>query len=435
VLKKFIITLIVCSGFTVSWAKQDFTGSIGGVSNQIATDVGDVDGNRYNMDLSFDYHSQKYNELERRLTLNALVNDQNTTMYSVNEAFVSHKWGRSELKIGRAILDWSDVDSHWGFGKLNNRQNFTGFEPGQEGLVGLTFSRRYDNGIRFHLFATPLYVPEMNPSLIIDKESGTVTSANPWAKPPAATARLEGRDIPIFYDVNYPEISEVVFKPAAGLNFGWASKHWDAGVYYVRKPENQLSTTVDISYNTGDDVINARVTPQFFYHDIYGGNLRWKNHDVTVYASAIAIRPMEYPVGDPLVTQYTQIEVEKRREDYVGGGISKENDRYGMGFDYVARLSPFNKEEDILAEDPRWNQAVSGWFRYRLNRFFQVSADVKYDMLTTDRLTMVKVSYFPSRNLVLNVGVNMIGTPPDGRSYWSPYTNNDAVYAGMRYLF
>jgi hypothetical protein len=144
---------------------------------------------------------------------------------------------------------------------------------------------------------------------------------------------------------------------------------------------------------------------------------------------------MEYPVGDPLVTQYTQIEVEKRREDYVGGGISKENDRYGMGFDYVARLSPFNKEEDILAEDPRWNQAVSGWFRYRLNRFFQVSADVKYDMLTTDRLVQLKASYFPTRNSVLNVGVNMIGTPADGRSYWSPYTNNDSLYAAMRYLF
>ncbi|MFP5457908.1 MAG: hypothetical protein ACLGG7_04165, partial [Bacteriovoracia bacterium] len=89
----------------------------------------------------------------------------------------------------------------------------------------------------------------------------------------------------------------------------------------------------------------------------------------------------------------------------------------------------------ILAEDPRWNQAVHGWMRYRFNRFFQASADVKYDTLTTDRLVMVRASYFPVRDMVLNVGVNMIGSPADGNSYWSPYTNNDAVYAGLRYLF
>jgi hypothetical protein len=297
------------------------------------------------------------------------------------------------------------------------------------------FKRRYENGIRFHIFATPLYVPEMNPSLDINKTEGTITSKNPWSKPPAQTARIEDRDIPIFYDVAYPEISDVVFKPSGGFNFGWANKHWDGGFYYLRKPENQLSTTVDISYNPGDDIINARVEPQFYYHDIYGGNLRWKNRDMSVYVSAIAVRPNEYPVGDELTTQYTQIEVEKRREDYVGGGIARENDRMGMGFDYVARLSPFNKEEDILAEDPRWNQALHGWVRYRFNRFFQGSTDVKYDTHTTDRLVMVRASYFPVRNMVVNVGVNMIGTPGDGRSYWSPYTNNDAVYAGLRYLF
>ncbi|MBY0518036.1 MAG: hypothetical protein K2P81_14100 [Bacteriovoracaceae bacterium] len=433
-LKSFIfILLMTLAG--ASWSAQDFTGSVGALSNQLNENVGDVAGNRYNMDLNFEFHRNRSNELERKFTANALMNDANGTMYSVNEAYLSSKWGRSELKFGRSILDWSDIDAHWGFGKINNRQNFSGFTPGQEGLTGIVFSRRYSNGFRYHFFATPIYVPETNPSLDINKTDGTITSKNPWSKPPAASANISNRDIPIFYKVDYPSITDVVFKPSGGINLGWGNKHWDGGFYYLRKPENQVSTTVDISYNPGDDIINARIQPQFFYHDIYGGNLRWKNKDITVYASAVAIRPNDYPVGDPLVTQYTQIEVEKRREDYVGGGISKENDRLGTGFDYVARLSPFNKDEDILAEDPRWNQAVHGWVRYRFNRFFQVSGDVKYDMLTTDRLTMLKVSYYPTRNMAVNAGVNMIGTPSNGKSYWSPYTNNDAVYAGLRYLF
>lgn len=155
--RTLLIALMLTS--TTLWAKQDFTGSVGAISNQVADGVGDVNGNRYNMDLSFDYHRQRPNEVERRFTFNALVNDQSSAMYSVNEAYVTNRWGRSELQVGRFQLDWSDVDSHWGFGKVNNRQNFTGFDPGQEGLVGVVFKRNYANGFRFHSFVTPLFVP------------------------------------------------------------------------------------------------------------------------------------------------------------------------------------------------------------------------------------------------------------------------------------
>lgn len=416
-------------------AVSDYTGSVGARSNQLAPSVGDVAGNRYNMDLSFDYHRQRPGLWEKRFRVNALVNDKNAVMYSVNEAYLTNRWGRSEMQIGRAILDWSDVDSHWGFGKINHRQNFNYFEPGQEGLIGVVFKRRHASGWRFHIFGSPFYAPELNPSLDINKSEGTVTSKNPWAKPPARTARISSQDVPIFYDVDYPEIHEVVFRPSGGVNVGWENKHWEAGIYYLRKPENQVSTQVEVSLNQTVDLVTARVKPKFYYHDIYGGNLRWKNKDVTIYTSAIAIRPNTYPDGSLEAAQYTQLDIEKRREDYVGGGIAQENDDLGMGFDYVARLSPFNRSEDILAEDPRWNQAVHGWVHYTFNSHLSASFDGKYDMLTTDRLVMFQVTYYPIRALAVNAGVNMIGTPNNGKSYWSPYTNNDSLYAGLRYSF
>jgi hypothetical protein len=37
--------------------------------------------------------------------------------------------------------------------------------------------------------------------------------------------------------------------------------------------------------------------------------------------------------------------------------------------------------------------------------------------------------------MLLTLGVNMIGTPNSGKSYWSTYTNNDAVFAGLRYIY
>ena len=423
------------SGWSTAFAVGDYNGSVGARSNQLAGDTGNVAGNRYNMDLSFDYHRHRPGLWEKRFRFNALVNDERAIMYSVNEAYVTNRWGRSEIQIGRAILDWSDVDSHWSFGKINHRQNFNYFEPGQEGLIGITFKRRHAVGFRYHLFATPIYVPEMNPSLDYDKSKGTITSKNPWAKPPARTARISSTDVPIFYDIDYPQIPEVVFRPSAGFNLGWENKHWEGGFYYLRKPENNVSTQVEVSVANDLSVVNAKITPKFYYHDIYGGNLRWKNKDVTIYTSAIAIRPNTNPDKSSGEVEYTQLDLEKRREDYVGGGIAQENDELGMGFDYVARLSPFDRAEDILAEDPRWNQAFHGWIRYTFSSHFSASFDGKYDTLTSDRLVMFQANYYPMRMLALNAGVNMIGTPRSGKSYWSPYTNNDAVYAGLRYLF
>jgi len=48
---------------------------------------------------------------------------------------------------------------------------------------------------------------------------------------------------------------------------------------------------------------------------------------------------------------------------------------------------------------------------------------------------MFRGNYKVSKDLLMNVGMNMIGTPTNGKSYWSPYTNNDAIYGGLRYVF
>ena len=106
-----------------------------------------------------------------------------------------------------------------------------------------------------------------------------------------------------------------------------------------------------------------------------------------------------------------------------------------MGFNYIARVSPYDRDADNLATDPRWNQAVNFFLSRNFKRGFKLMGDIKYDMLTTDRLVMLRVGYQASKALLMTLGVNMIGTPNDGKSYWSPYTNNDALFAGLRYVY
>ncbi|MFL5785735.1 MAG: hypothetical protein ACJ76H_14050 [Bacteriovoracaceae bacterium] len=428
----------VLSTATTTGDEGIVNGYIGGLSNQANPNVGNVPGNRYNGSIEVDYYKKGNTAFDKsgRFTFAGQYNDAGLVQYSLQEAYTSLPLSeKNAVKAGRQILPWSTVDQAWGFGKLNNRRNFNYFEPGQEGLIGLQFERKADSGVRIRAFYSPIYVPELNPPLDINKNDKTVSSRSQWANPPATTADVQGTQMPIQYNVDYPSLSKVVYRHSVGVNLGYEDKHWQMDNFIMRKPENQISAKVDVKVNTIDQVVKANVRPQFYYHDVFGSTLKWRNRDIEVYASGIGIRPNTFPDGDRDATRFTEIKTEKRREDYVGGGISKTNDLYGIGINYVARLSPFDRQKEQLAEDPRWNQAVNPFGYFALTRSFTIFGDLKYDMLTTDRLIMVRGAYNFSRHVQLMAGVNSIGTPTNGKSYWSPYTNNDMVYGALRYIF
>jgi hypothetical protein len=356
-------------------------------------------------------------------------------MYSVQEAFVGWNLStKNKVRFGRQILPWSEVDKLWGFGKVNNRRNFDYFTPGQEGLTGLSYERKSTNGMRYRGFISGLYIPEMNPGLDIDKKNGTITSRHPWADAPAQRAEVEGVMMNVKYDVDYPTISDVIYRYTMGANIGWESKYWALDNFIMRKPENTLTPNVGIGIDFVQNTVSAKIDPRIYYHDIYGSTLKYRNRDIEAYISGIAIRPNEFPDVDDRV-RYTEIKNRKRREDYVGGGVSRSNDLYTLSLNYVARLSPFDRKKDDLAQDPRWNQALNVVALRNFGQKFTISADLKYDMLTMDRLMMLRGSYRMTKDFLMNLGVNMIGTPVGGKSYWSPYTNNDAIYGGLRYVF
>lgn len=420
---------------------DNIQGFVGGMSNQLSDDIGNVPGNRYSGSVFFDYHNRpsSYSDsLESRFTFAGMINDQSLLMYSLQEAYIAKRVAADdEFKMGRQILNWSPVDAIWGFGKLNNRRNFDYFEPGQEGLIGFQYTARSANGWRLSAFYSPIYVPELNPSLDIDDKKKTITSKHAWTTAPERKATIEvGRpQAPIRYNVDAPGINEVIFRHSGGMNIGFDTKHVSTDFFWMRKPENQISAMADVRVDTIQNVVNADVTPQFYYHDVYGSSMRYHNKDLQMYVSAIAIRPNTYPDGDETATLLTEIPTEKRREDYAGGGISKTNDLYSYGLNYVARLSPYDRKLDRLAVDPRWNQAINVFASRNFGKHYSLLGDLKYDMLTTDRLLMVRGIYNATRSLQLSVGVNMIGTPVDGKSFWSPYTNNDSVYGGLRMIF
>ncbi|MBA2403732.1 MAG: hypothetical protein H0V66_03090, partial [Bdellovibrionales bacterium] len=145
--KKLLITLCFCTTLNAALGARNesfymggttkledlnedtIKGHVGGTSNQINRDIGDVPGNRYNGDMSFTYYKDGNHQLERKFDFAALVNDQSLTMWSLQEAYVGKQGvfkGYDQvtrtgdyLKAGRQNLSWSMVDQVWGLGKLN----------------------------------------------------------------------------------------------------------------------------------------------------------------------------------------------------------------------------------------------------------------------------------------------------------------------------
>jgi hypothetical protein len=407
-------------------------------SNEWVQDVGEVVGNKYFGEINIDYNSNDSGEMEKKFQMSARVNDKEQMMYSVPEAYLKYNFGDNDIVFGRAILPWNQIDSVWGFGKLNNRKNFDGFEPGLEGLTGITVSHKSENGFNFSLFGSMIYVPEMNPGMKIDKENKSIVCENPWCKAPAPSAEVDGRVVPIEYTVNYPEISDVVFRYSVGGRIGYENEDFSAHAFTMRKPENTLSVLAEVAYENGSQSIEAEVTPQFYYHDVMGLETKINLiENVQVYGSVFEINPEKTPDGNSPNILYTGIKPNKKKEQYMGGGLQYNNKGiFQFGFNYIARTSSFDiTAEDQLVEYPRWNQAYHFNIKAQLSRKLSVGADYKYDMLTEDRLTMFSTNYAFSSDVSISVGANMIGSNENKDSYWSDFVNNDTVYSSMKYLF
>lgn len=417
---------------------SELTGEISFTSNQFMDDVGEKVGNKFFGDFNLSYTAEEENTLSKTFSFNSRVNDQEQLMFSIPEANIEYIFGNSKLSFGRKILDWSMLDANWGMGKLNNRVNFDGFEPKQEGLTGITFNHHNKaSGFKMAIFGSVIYVPETNPGAKIDKENGTVTCQNPWCTAPSPSADTgNGKQTPIFYDVDYPELTDVVFRYSIGARLGIDRGSFALEGYHMKKPENQISTTVEVSVSPTGDQITADVTPQFYYHEVTGADFKLRPlKNVTVYGSAYRINPETFPDGNEPFIQYTGLKPKKKLEEYVGGGVVFNDGEIKAGVNYIARVSEFNIEDDPLVEYPRWNQAYHVNLSAHLTRKLSVGFDYKFDMLTEDRLTMYRANYQFRPNMLVSLGANIIGSNENIDSYWSNFINNDSVFSSFKYVF
>lgn len=194
---------------------------------------------------------------------------------------------KSEFHIGRKLHNWSSLDTIWNLGVFQPQFRWNPLSLENQGLTGFFWEKNAsDYGMT--LFASPLYIPDQGASY--ELKDGQFQSSNPWFAAPPQNIRFQGELLPIDYNIEKPEVSDVVFQTQFGaqLRLGQPRGFFAqlAGMY---KPANQLALGYKGVLVTTR--VRVDVTPKVYYENIYASDFGYRESWGSVQLSALYSQP------------------------------------------------------------------------------------------------------------------------------------------------
>ncbi len=382
--------------------------------------------------------SKDFNDWSFRFNTSVQYEDNGLFLFSLKELSISKKINKLDLSFGRFPLEWSSTDASWGLGKINNRENFDFFHPGQEGLAGLNARYNLSSNLSLDIFGSFFYIPELNPPLNINKSERTIDSNSPWADAPDRTAEVgsSGTVFDLLYDVNVPEIMDIIFKPTYGLSLNFNNDFISTNFFYIRKPENKLTNKAEVSIpSSSTTTAVVSIDPLEFKHHVFGGEFNYHLHDhFNPYIGYISSLADDKPSDDFEIVSKNigvGITVERNDESYLSVGSRGEIKSFKYHLGYLSRVSDFSKT-NILTGLPRWDQVLNFSISGNFTEKISFAGDVKYDFGSKDRVYYFGASYLIKPYLSTSLGAQIIGSPQNGDGYWANYRQNDSVFAEVK---
>jgi len=342
----------------------------------------------------------------------------------------------SKFFFGRKINNWSQLDSEWNMGLFNPQFRWNALAPETQGLTGLFYEKKeaiWD----LSLFASPIYIPDQGPGY--ELKEGKFQNSNPFfSSPPQNVSFKNGVILPIDYEIQKPETSEVVFQTLYGAQLHLGEKHgFFANVAGMHKPANQLSLGYKVVGVV--DRVRINVVPKvytetnlatdFGYHDEWGGlsfSMLYSNPKAASYDTGFNAPEFQESLsyGPQLVLEYKPFKIEMAYLDTNGGDVKE------VGPDASANRS-----------------ALSQRFLYRQAFQIQIShADVFFKSFRLDSSLQYRQSdkdefkqiHFKQRVNIRGpwafwIDALLIETAEDTISNMGPYRNLDQVFLGVTY--
>lgn len=384
--------------------------------------------------LGFQYkHDKKRSSYNTFAHLHAKYYPQNEgTQASMPEAYISRVRGGTSWTLGRRILDWTPHEKFWGIGELNALKGFNLMDDDQEGLMGLHFEKKWKS-VDFAVLASGMNIPQINPTFTI--KDGKISGANEWTNPPAKFVRFSGQNIPVYYNLDTPPISTLIFKETLGSRLRYRWSNGSIAAYGIYKPENQPRINATGFYEQDEvEQANVRAKPFMNHHVMYGLNASQQFGDFTMKASWDTIDPIN-GVDDSFEFEAFKIQPVYTTDSFFTASATWDKNRYvGLSANFIELLRGDANNTNVFAKKPKWVRAagISAWWKATGKLTF--SANYRQDMVLSDILTRFESRYKFTKHVALGVGADFLRAPKE-RSFWSPYRANDTVFSSLDYIF
>lgn len=380
--------------------------------------------------------------------------DDQEINYSLSEAYIKKSDGTNTFTIGRKILDWNPNEVFWGLSNLNSRRSFSLLDEKQEGLIGFHWDRKMGD-LELNFILSYLFVPQLNPGLKV--ENGKVTSKSEWIRRPPERTIINEKEVPIYYNLNDPQIKDVLLNKTLGANLTW---HWSeketAGklnTYLLYKPENNLRVNAEAYYDLDLKQVIVNADPVVNHHGVIGFGVEQKiptilKGETILHANLEVIDPnaklgKDFDVLDPIKlkqenrefdSDFFSIKPNYKRESHTTLALTHKNYYLDFGLNYFRLLTEASSGDDFYSDSSRFENAVGFWLQVKPSEQLTWLVDLKHDLSRKDILLRTNVSYLFTNNFVTAVGVEMLQAE-DMSSFWSSYRANDSIYFSMGYSF
>ncbi len=384
--------------------------------------------------LSFEYkHDKKRSSFDSFANMHARYFPQNEgSQISLQEAYISRVRGNTSWAVGRKILDWTPHEKFWGIGELNALKGFNLMDDDQEGLMGVHFNKKW-NRVDFAVLASGMHIPQINPTFTI--EDGKISGANEWTNPPAKFVRFSGQNIPVYYNLDRPPISSLIFKQSLGSRLRY---RWNKGfisAYGIYKPENLPRINATGFYEQSEvEQASVRAKPFINHHTMYGLNISQGFGDFTVKASWDTIDPVH---GEDSSFEFEAFKIKPvyTTDSFFTTSATWDKNRYmGLSANFIELLRGDANNTNVFAKKPKWVRAVGFSTWWKATGKLSFSANYRQDLVLSDILTRFESRYKFTKHVAVGVGADFLRAPKE-RSYWSPYRANDTVFSSLEYIF
>lgn len=400
--------------------------------------------------------------------------DLKYSIFSVKEAYASFQSGEMNRNggalwtwaLGRKREFWSAVDQNWDLGLWEPKYLEEPLRPVDQGISGLLVSYQNSNGFEWSAFASPIFVPTMNPSL--SEKNGDLVSESRWTRPPSSSAELIGTNTRLVYDLKIPDISSLVAKPGAGtrLSLGKNQRRgfWISG-NFARKPINALAIKYDYRLavsstagSAGEGLVS--VSPTVNYHRLYGLDVGANYEAVKMSLSYLEDKPESALPKDDFSsdgiarTEWIQqapqpLQVFGAHVEWQAAGILR--DPIALKLDYLKANSSSTRDLNSAGEDKGSLIPNRLFFTNALQMKAEVlvfpgakplSLSFRYlrELDQVGSIYSVSGKFFATRSMAIFSGLDILG-PDDGseqnqdKRFLNSFRTNDRVYGGMSYVF